>query len=47
MAGAKCDLDDLLNSAMVSLPHDFQAEVQIEQETSAMQQNINAIQCFL
>ena len=44
MAGAKCDLDDLLNSAMVSLPHDFQAEVQIEQETPAMQQNINAIQ---
>ena len=44
MEGAKCDLDDFLNSAMVSLPQDFQAEVQIGQETQAVQQNINEIE---
>ena len=44
MEGAKCDLDELLNSAMSSLPQDFQAEVQIEQETPAVQQSINALQ---
>ena len=44
MEDAKCDLGDFLKSTMASLPLDFQAEVQIEQETPAMQQNINAIQ---
>ena len=44
MEGAKFDVDDFLKSAMITLPQDFQAEVQIEQETPAVQQSINAIQ---
>ena len=44
MEGAKFDVDDFLKSAMITIPQDFQAEVQIEQETPAVQQSINAIQ---